>query len=38
VKAFFEKEKPTQAYPAVVKVGGIYANKTPPDEFIYENQ
>jgi GDP-L-fucose synthase len=37
VKAFFEKEKPTQVYLAAAKVGGIYANNTYPAEFIYQN-
>jgi len=37
VHAFFEKEKPEQAYLAAAKVGGIYANNTFPAEFIYQN-
>jgi len=37
VKAFFCKEKIDQVYIAAAKVGGIYANKTYPAEFIYEN-
>jgi GDP-L-fucose synthase len=37
VKAFFYKEKIDQVYIAAAKVGGIYANKTYPAEFIYEN-
>jgi len=37
VKAFFEKEKPTQVYLAAAKVGGIHANNTFPAEFIYDN-
>jgi len=37
VKAFFEKEKPTQVYLAAAKVGGIHANSTYPAEFIYQN-
>jgi len=37
VNAFFEKEKPTQAYLAAAKVGGIHANNTYPAEFIYQN-
>jgi GDP-L-fucose synthase len=37
VQAFFEKEKPTHAYLAAAKVGGIHANNTYPAEFIYQN-
>jgi GDP-L-fucose synthase len=37
VRAFFEKEKPTQVYLAAAKVGGIHANDTYPAEFIYQN-
>ena len=37
VKAFFEKEKPSQVYLAAAKVGGIHANNTYPAEFIYQN-
>ncbi|MDC1433249.1 GDP-L-fucose synthase [Burkholderiales bacterium] len=37
VKAFFQKEKPTQVYLAAAKVGGIHANNTYPAEFIYQN-
>jgi GDP-L-fucose synthase len=37
VNAFFEQEKPDQAYMAAAKVGGIYANNTYPAEFIYDN-
>ncbi len=37
VQAFFAQEKPTHVYMAAAKVGGIYANKTYPAEFIYEN-
>jgi GDP-L-fucose synthase len=37
VQAFFETEKPEQVYLAAAKVGGIYANKTFPAEFIYQN-
>jgi GDP-L-fucose synthase len=37
VKAFFEKEKPTQVYLAAAKVGGIHANNTYPAEFIFQN-
>jgi GDP-L-fucose synthase len=37
VRAFFEKEKPSQVYLAAAKVGGIHANNTFPAEFIYQN-
>jgi GDP-L-fucose synthase len=37
VRAFFETEKPDQAYLAAAKVGGIHANNTYPAEFIYQN-
>ena len=37
VKKFFEVEKPDQVYIAAAKAGGIYANNTYPQEFIYEN-
>jgi len=37
VQDFFKKEKIDQVYLAAAKVGGIYANKTFPAEFIYEN-
>ena len=37
VKSFFRKTKIDQVYIAAAKVGGIYANKTYPAEFIYEN-
>ena len=37
VKSFFEVEKPDQVYIAAAKAGGIYANNTYPQEFIYEN-
>ena len=37
VKSFFEIEKPDQVYIAAAKAGGIYANNTYPQEFIYEN-
>ena len=36
-RAFFAVEKPDQVYLAAAKVGGIYANKTYPAEFIYHN-
>lgn len=34
---FFKNEKPDQVYIAAAKVGGVYANKTYPAEFIYQN-
>jgi len=37
VQAFFKKEKPEYVFLAAAKVGGIYANKTYPAEFIYSN-
>jgi len=37
VEAFFEKEKPRYVFLAAAKVGGIWANKTYPAEFIYSN-
>lgn len=37
VKEFFEKERPACVMLAAAKVGGIYANKTYPADFIYEN-
>ena len=37
VRAFFEAEKPTYAFLAAAKVGGILANDTYPAEFIQEN-
>jgi GDP-L-fucose synthase len=37
VNAFFEKERPEQAYLVAGRVGGIQANSTYPAEFIYEN-
>jgi GDP-L-fucose synthase len=37
VNAFFEKEKPEYVFLAAAKVGGIWANKTYPAEFIYSN-
>lgn len=36
-EAFFEKEKPEYVFLAAAKVGGIWANKTYPAEFIYSN-
>jgi len=37
VRRFFEKEKPQYVFMAAAKVGGIWANKTYPTEFIYDN-
>jgi len=37
VRNFFEKEKPRYVFMAAAKVGGIWANKTYPAEFIYDN-
>ena len=37
VKKFFEKFSPDIVIIAAAKVGGIYANKTYPADFIYEN-
>ena len=37
VRRFFEKEKPQYVFMAAAKVGGIWANKTYPAEFIYDN-
>jgi GDP-L-fucose synthase len=37
VKSFFEKEKPQYVFMAAAKVGGVWANKTYPAEFIYDN-
>jgi GDP-L-fucose synthase len=37
VNAFFEREKPEYVFLAAAKVGGIWANKTYPAEFIYSN-
>lgn len=37
VENFFEKEKPDYVFLAAAKVGGIWANKTYPAEFIYSN-
>jgi len=37
VDAFFKKEKPDYVFLAAGKVGGIYANKTYPADFIYQN-
>jgi GDP-L-fucose synthase len=37
VHKFFSENKIDQVYLAAAKVGGIYANKTYPAEFIYDN-
>jgi len=37
VRHFFEKEKPQYVFMAAAKVGGIWANKEYPAEFIYDN-
>lgn len=37
VKSFFEIEKPQYVFMSAAKVGGIWANKTYPAEFIYDN-
>lgn len=37
VDAFFAQERPEVAIIAAARVGGIYANKTYPAEFIYSN-
>jgi GDP-L-fucose synthase len=37
VETFFKKEKPEYVFLAAAKVGGIYANKTYPAEFIFSN-
>jgi GDP-L-fucose synthase len=37
VDAWFEKERPEYVFLAAAKVGGIWANKTFPAEFIYSN-
>lgn len=37
VKDFFDKERPEYVFLAAAKVGGIWANKTYPAEFIYNN-
>jgi len=34
---FFKKEKPEYVFLAAAKVGGIYANKTYPAQFLYDN-
>ena len=37
VRTFFNKEKPDYVIIASAKVGGIFANKTYPADFIYQN-
>ena len=37
VRAFFEKERPTEVYLAAAKVGGILANDSFPADFLREN-
>ena len=37
VEAFFESERPEYVFLAAAKVGGIWANKTYPVDFIYKN-
>jgi GDP-L-fucose synthase len=37
VNLFFQKERPSVVFLAAARVGGIFANKTYPAEFIYEN-
>ena len=37
VEALFESERPEYVLLAAAKVGGIWANKTYPAEFIYSN-
>src|ERR1700757_1021874 len=37
VREFFESEKPQYVFMAAAKVGGIWANKEYPAEFIYDN-
>ncbi len=37
VDEFFKAEKPEYIFLAAAKVGGIYANKTYPADFIYDN-
>lgn len=37
VERFFKQEKPEYMFLAAAKVGGIWANKTYPAEFIYSN-
>jgi GDP-L-fucose synthase len=37
VEAFFARKRPAYAFLAAARVGGIWANKTYPAEFIYSN-
>lgn len=37
VRDFFAQEKPAYVFMAAARVGGIWANKTYPAEFIYDN-
>jgi GDP-L-fucose synthase len=37
VYSFFEKEKPDYVFLSAAKVGGIFANKSYPGEFFYDN-
>jgi GDP-L-fucose synthase len=37
VQAFFAQDRPDHVYLAAAKVGGIFANKTYPADFIYQN-
>lgn len=37
VEAFFERERPEYVFLAAARVGGIWANKTYPADFIYSN-
>jgi GDP-L-fucose synthase len=37
VESWFERERPEYVFLAAAKVGGIWANKTYPAEFIYSN-
>jgi GDP-L-fucose synthase len=37
IEKYFEKERPEYVFLAAAKVGGIWANKTYPAEFIYSN-
>jgi GDP-L-fucose synthase len=37
VYSFFEKEKPEYVFLSAAKVGGIFANKSYPGEFFYDN-
>ncbi|MET4579416.1 GDP-L-fucose synthase family protein [Ottowia thiooxydans] len=37
VRAFLERERPSQVYLAAAKVGGIHANDTLPAEFLFQN-